>query len=136
MFPYNIDHVAIAVHDLDASLREFRDQYGVQPIRREVVADQGVEEAMIAIGGSHIQLLQPLRPDSPVGRFLQRRGEGMHHVALAVADIDEALQHLRIQGVRLVDDTPRIGGGGHRIAFVHPVALAGTLIELVEVVDE
>jgi methylmalonyl-CoA/ethylmalonyl-CoA epimerase len=136
VFPYNIDHVAIAVHDLDATLHEFRDQYGVQPIRREVVADQGVEEAMIAIGGSHIQLLQPLRPDSPVGRFLQRRGEGMHHVALAVADIDEALQHLRIQGVRLVDDTPRIGGGGHRIAFVHPVALAGTLIELVEVVDE
>lgn len=136
MFPYNIDHVAIAVHDLGASLREFRDQYGAQPIRREVVADQGVEEAMIAIGGSHIQLLQPLHPDSPVGRFLERRGEGMHHVALAVADIDQALQHLRIQGVRLVDENPRIGGGGHRIAFVHPVAFAGTLIELVEVVDE
>lgn len=136
MLPYNIDHVAIAVHDLDASLEAFRTQYGTEPISREVVAEQGVEEAMIAVGASHIQLLQPLSPDSPVGRFLERRGEGMHHIALAVADLEAALEHLLDQGVRLIDRSPRIGGGGHRIAFVHPAAVAGTLIELVEIVDD
>ena len=136
MLPYNIDHVAIAVHDLDTSLEQFRAQYGSEPLRREVVADQGVEEAMIAIGGSSIQLLQPLSPQSPVGRFLDRRGEGLHHVAFAVVDIDRALAHLRAQGIRLIDETARIGGGGHRIAFVHPMAFSGTLIELIEVADE
>jgi len=136
VLPYNIDHVAIAVHDLDASLDQFRDQYGSEPLSREVITEQGVEEAMIAIGGSSVQLLQPLSPQSPVGRFLERRGEGLHHVAFAVADIENALAHLRAQGIRLVDQTPRIGGGGHRIAFVHPTAFSGTLIELVEVADE
>jgi len=133
MLPYNLDHVAIAVEDLDAALAEFRDQYGVEPLRREIIEDQGVEEAMLAVGGSQIQLLQPLTPDTPVGRYLERRGEGLHHIALAVADIDAALDHLRAEGARLVDESPRIGGGGHRIAFVHPSAFAGTLVELVEV---
>ena len=81
---------------------------------------------MLPVGGSFVQLLQPLSADSPVGRFLAKRGEGMHHLALAVADIEAALEHLASQGHRLIDETPRIGGGGHRIAFVHPKELAGT----------
>lgn len=133
MLPYNIDHVAIAVSDLDAAIDEFRQQYQAEPISRETVPEQGVEEAMIAIGGSHIQLLQPLHDDSPVGRFLAKHGEGLHHVAFAVPDLESAIAHLRGTGARLADETPRIGGGGNRIAFVHPAAFAGTLIELVEV---
>ena len=133
MFLINIHHVGIAVDDLDVALDEYRRQYNVEPVHREVVASQGVEEAMIAIGGSHVQLLAPLSADSPVGKFLAARGEGMHHVAYAVADIEAALDHLRAEGVRLIDEEPRVGGGGHRIAFVHPKSLAGTLIELVEV---
>lgn len=133
MLPYNIHHVAVAVNDLDSSLDAFAAQYNVSPISREVVEEQGVEEAMIAIGGSHIQVLQPLGPDTPVGRFIERNGEGMHHIAFAVADIDAALVHLKDQGARLIDEKPRIGGGGHKIAFVHPKEVAGTLIELVEV---
>lgn len=133
MLTYNIHHVAIAVEDLDDALEGYRIQYGVEPLYREVVEQQGVEEAMIPIGGSHIQLLEPLRPDSPVGRFLERRGEGMHHIALAVADIEASLEHLARNGATLIDTEPRIGGGGHRIAFVHPSSLTGTLIELVEV---
>jgi methylmalonyl-CoA epimerase len=87
---------------------------------------------MVSVGGSHIQLLQPLDADTPVGRFLAARGEGLHHIALAVADIDAALEHLEAEGARLIDREPRIGGGGARIAFVHPKQFAGTLVELVE----
>jgi methylmalonyl-CoA/ethylmalonyl-CoA epimerase len=136
VLPYNIHHVAVAVNDLDASLESFAMQYNVLPSSREVVEEQGVEEAMIAIGGSHIQILQPLGPETPVGRFIERNGEGMHHIAFAVADIDAALDHLKEQGARLIDEKPRIGGGGHKIAFVHPKEVAGTLIELVEVDDD
>ncbi len=132
MLLINIDHIGIAVRDLDAALDEYQRQYRVEPVHRQVVDSQGVEEAMIAIGGSHVQLLQPLSDDSPVGRFLAKRGEGMHHVAFAVADIEGALDHLRAEGAQLIDEEPRIGGGGARIAFVHPKSLAGTLIELVE----
>ncbi len=132
MFPYNLDHVAIMVADLDASLASYRRLYGAESVSREVVESQGVEEAMIAIGGSFIRLLQPLAPDTPAGRFLSRRGEGLHHIALAVADIDAALEHLRAEGARLVDEDPRDGGRGARIAFVHPDAFGGTLVELVE----
>ena len=110
MLPYNIHHVAIAVRDLDAAIDGYRTQYQVEPLSREVIAEQGVEEAMLAIGGSHV-----------------------HHIAFAVVDIEAALEHLAASGARLVDETPRIGGGGHRIAFVHPASLTGTLIELVEV---
>ncbi len=132
MLPYNIDHVAIAVHDLDATLASMKEQYGAEPVSREIVESQGVEEAMIPIGGSNVQVLQPLTPDSPVGRFLAKRGEGLHHIAFAVPDIDAALEHLEAAGARLVDTKARRGGGGHRIAFVHPSAFAGTLVELVE----
>jgi methylmalonyl-CoA/ethylmalonyl-CoA epimerase len=96
------------------------------------VEAQGVEEAMIPVGGSYIQLLQPLRPDTPVGRFLEKRGEGLHHIAFMVASIDIALDHMREQGARLIDEEPRPGGRGASIAFVHPADLGGTLIELVE----
>lgn len=135
VLPYNIHHVAIAVEDLDASLAEFDRKYNVKPISVETVEDQGVKEAMIAIGGSHIQLLEPLDLKTPIGRFLSRNGEGMHHIALAVTDIEDALEHLQNEGARLIDATPRTGGTGHRVAFVHPADLAGTLIELVEVRD-
>lgn len=132
----NLDHVAIAVNDLDATLGQYSERYRVAPIYREVVADQGVEEAMIPVGGSFIQLLQPIDSETPVGRFLSKNGEGLHHIAYAVASIDAALAHLSRSGARLVDTSPRIGGRGARIAFVHPADLAGTLMELVELPDE
>jgi methylmalonyl-CoA/ethylmalonyl-CoA epimerase len=133
MFVYNLDHVALAVRDLDDALADYKRLFGAEPLYREVVEEQGVEEAMIAVGGSFIQLLQPVGDDTPVGRFLANRGEGMHHIALAVSDIDAALDHLKAEGARLVDEEPRTGGRGARIAFVHPKAFAGTLVELVEV---
>jgi len=133
MLAYNIHHVAIAVEDLDKALADFEYRFKVKPISREVIEEQGVSEAMIAIGGSHIQLLEPLSPETPVGRFLSRNGEGMHHIAFAVKNIEAALTHLKSTGAQLIDETPRIGGGGNRIAFVHPTELAGTLVELVEV---
>ena len=128
----NLDHVAIAVHDLDQAIEDHRSRYGVDPIHREVVEEQGVEEAMLPVGGSFVQLLGALSADSPVGRFLDRHGEGLHHIAYAVVDIEAALAHLKVEGAQLVDEEPRIGGGGARIAFVHPAGGNGTLIELVE----
>lgn len=128
----NLDHTAIAVRDLDATIAGYEDRYRVRPLYRETVESQGVEEAMIPIGGSFIQLLCPLSPDTPVGRFLERHGEGLHHVAFAVVDIEEALAHLASRGTALIDHHPRLGGRGARIAFVHPKDLAGTLVELVE----
>ena len=135
MLAYNLHHVAIAVHDLAAALASYESLYNIVHISREIIEDQGVSEAMIALGGSHIQLLEPLTPESPVGRFLSQNGEGMHHIAFAVTNIEEALTHLKNEGARLVDESPRIGSGGNRIAFVHPKELAGTLVELVEVTD-
>ncbi len=135
MLAYNLDHVAIAVRDLDEAIAGYRRLYGVEPLYRETVEPQGVEEAMIAVGGSFVQLLQPLGPETPVGRFLERRGEGLHHLAFAVADIDAALAHLKAEGARLIDEEPRLGGRGARIAFVHPAELTGTLIELVELAE-
>ncbi|REK19274.1 MAG: methylmalonyl-CoA epimerase [Actinobacteria bacterium] len=128
----NLDHVAIAVRDLDAALAAYKERYLVDPVYREVVEQQGVEEAMIPVGGSFVQLLQPLGADTPVGKFLDRHGEGLHHVAYAVTDIEAALSHLKETGARLIDEQPRVGGRGARIAFVHPADLAGTLVELVE----
>ena len=135
MKPYNLDHVAIAVTDLDTALAEYERLYGVRPLHREVVEEQGVEEAMIAVGGSFVQLLQPLSLESPVGKFLEMNGEGLHHLAFAVADIEVALDDLVAEGARLIDTSPRVGGRGAKIAFVHPKQTAGTLIELVEHAD-
>lgn len=128
----NLDHVGIAVNDLDAAILGYEERYGVKPLSREVVEAQGVEEAMLAVGGSYVQLLMPLAADSPVGRFLAQRGEGLHHLAFAVADIDLALAHLVAEGARLIDTVARVGSRHARIAFVHPRDLHGTLIELVE----
>lgn len=128
----NLDHVAIAVGDLDQAIAGYRDRYRVEPLYRETVESQGVEEAMIPVGGSFVQLLQPLGPETSVGRFLSKHGEGLHHIAYAVASIDAALGHLAAQGARLIDTEPRVGGRNTRIAFVHPGDLVGTLIELVE----
>ena len=131
----NLDHVGIAVNDLDEALAGYLDRYRVEPLYRERVESQGVEEAMIPVGGSFVQLVQPLAADTPVGRFLERNGEGLHHIAFVVASIDSALQHLEADGARLVDRSARQGGRGARIAFVHPDDLTGTLIELVELPD-
>jgi methylmalonyl-CoA/ethylmalonyl-CoA epimerase len=128
----NLDHVAMAVSDLETTLDGYRSRYNVEPVYREIVESQGVEEAMIPVGGSFIQLLQPLAPETPVGRFLSKHGEGLHHIAYAVVSIEAALAHLAEQGARLIDTEPRLGGRGARIAFIHPADLGGTLIELVE----
>ena len=133
MLPINLHHTAIAVRDLDATLAALSRLFAVEPLSREVVVEQGVEEAMVPLGGSYLQILTPLGPDTPVGRFLEKRGPGLHHIAIQVTDIDAALAHLDASGAELIDREPRTGGGGHRIAFVHPRNLAGTLIELVEV---
>ncbi len=128
----NVDHTAIAVRDLDAAIAGYEDRYRVTPLYRETVESQGVEEAMIPVGGSFVQLLAPLSPETPVGRFIERNGEGLHHVAFAVVDIESALSHLVERDATLIDRHPRLGGRGARIAFVHPKDLGGTLIELVE----
>lgn len=132
----NLDHVAIAVADLDAAIEGYRVRYNVEPLYRESVENQGVEEAMIPVGGSFVQLLRPLGSETPVGKFLSKQGEGLHHVAYAVVSIEAALAHLAAAGARLIDTEPRIGGRGARIAFVHPADLGGTLIELVELSDD
>jgi len=136
MLPYNLDHVAIAVDNIDSAIDGYRTLFNIEVVYREVVVEQGVEEAMLAVGGSFVQLLQPLSADTPVGKFLASRGEGLHHVAFAVPDILAALDHLKELDAHLIDESPRIGGRGAKIAFVHPKELAGTLVELVEVADE
>lgn len=133
MLLLNLDHVALVVRDLDEAVERFRRLYGVAPASREIIESEGVEEAMILVGGSQVQLLAPLRPDGPVARFLERHGEGLHHLAFAVPDIDAALAHLAMEGAELIDRVPRRGGGGARIAFVHPRTFGGILTELVEI---
>lgn len=128
----DIDHVGIAVLDLDASVSEYTRLLGVAPTHRERVADQGVEEVLFATGSSSIQLLGALGPDTPVGRFLSARGPGLHHVAYRVGDIEAALAHLRAEGAELIDQSPRPGSRNTLIAFVHPRSMGGVLVELVQ----
>jgi methylmalonyl-CoA epimerase len=128
-----IDHVGIAVEDLDASVDHYRQTLGLEPSHRERVEDQGVEEVVLAAGDSFVQLLGALGPDTPVGRFLASRGPGVHHIAYRVDDIEAALTELRAEGVRLVDETPRRGSRDTLIAFVHPASMGGVLVELVQV---
>ncbi len=128
----DIDHVGIAVADLDASVREYRDAFGLEPVHREVVSDQGVEEVMFAVGSSYVQLLGALGPDTPVGRFLERRGEGVHHVGYRVRDVAAVLDRLRAAGIPLIDEHPRPGSRGTTVAFVHPKGFRGVLVELVQ----
>lgn len=127
-----IDHLGIAVEDLDAAVEHYRRTLGVEPAHRERVESQGVEEVLLAVGSSFIQLLGALGPDTPVGRFLERRGPGVHHVGYRVDDVSSALEHLRAEGVELIDQTPRSGSRGTMIAFVHPKGMGGVLVELVE----
>jgi len=128
----DIDHVGISVVDLEASIADYSHMLGVEPAHRERVQDQGVEEVLFAVGSSYIQLLGALGPDTPVGRSLARRGPGIHHVAYRVDDIEVALEHLRVEGARLIDDAPRRGSRDTLIAFVHPATLGGALVELVQ----
>lgn len=127
-----IDHVGIAVADLEAAVQEYRRTLGLEPAHREVVEDQGVEEVLFGVGTSYIQLLGALGPETPVGRFLSRRGQGVHHVGYRVRDVGVALEHLRSQDVPLVDQSPRPGSRGTTVAFVHPKGFRGVLVELVQ----
>jgi methylmalonyl-CoA/ethylmalonyl-CoA epimerase len=127
-----IDHVGIAVADLDEAVEHYWRTFGILPTHREWMEDQGVEEVLFAIGESYVQLLGALGPETPVGRFLERRGPGVHHVAYRVENVAEALDDLRAAGVPLVDEEPRAGSRGTRIAFVHPKGVGGVLVELVE----
>jgi len=128
----DIDHIGIAVADLDEAAATYTRLLGVASAHRERVEDQGVEEVLFAAGSSYIQLLGALGPDTPVGRSLATRGPGLHHVAYRVEDIAAALDHVRAEGARLVDDTPRPGSRNTLIAFVHPAAMHGVLVELVQ----
>jgi methylmalonyl-CoA/ethylmalonyl-CoA epimerase len=128
----DIDHVGIAVTDLEAAVAHYREAFGIDPVHRETVQDQGVEEVLFEVGTSYIQLLGALGPETPVGRFLERRGEGVHHVGYRVRDVASVLERLRSQGVPLVDEAPRPGSRGTTVAFVHPKGFRGVLVELVQ----
>ena len=130
--PTDIDHVGIAVRNLDEATEHYRKTLGLEEAHRETVEDQGVEEVLFKVGSSYVQLLAALGPNTPVGKFLERRGEGVHHVGYRVPSVAEALDHLRSEGVPLVDQTPRPGSRGTTVAFVHPKGFAGVLVELVE----
>ncbi|MGH3086554.1 MAG: methylmalonyl-CoA epimerase [Rubrobacteraceae bacterium] len=127
-----IYHLGYAVEDVEKAAEFYRVHFGVEPGEPELVKEQGIKATMFRVGESMIELVQPTGPDSPVGKFLQKRGEGFHHVAFEVEDIEEALSELKESGVELIDETPRIGAGGARMAFVHPKEAFGVLTELVE----
>lgn len=127
-----IDHVGIAVDDLEAAVARYRELLGSEPVHRETVADQGVEEVLFTVGESYVQLLGALGPDTPVGGFLSTRGPGLHHVAYRVDDLEVELATLRAAGAQLIDETPRPGSRNTLIAFVHPRATGGVLVELVQ----
>ncbi len=127
-----IYHLGYAVEDIEAASRFYSENFGAEPTEPEVVEEQGIVATTFRVGESMIELVQPTRPDSPVGRFLERRGEGVHHVAYEVEDLEAALRELKRNGVELVDEKPRAGAGGTRVAFVHPKSAFGVLTELVE----
>lgn len=127
-----IDHVAIAVRDLDAAVAYYADVYGATLAHRERVERDGVEEALLKVADSYIQLLTPIRDDSTVAKFLDKQGEGLHHVGYRVADCAEALRSVKAHGGRVIDEAPRPGSRGTTVAFVHPKGAFGTLVELVE----
>jgi len=127
-----IDHVGIAVEDLDAAIALYEQTYGMSLVHREVVEEQGVEAVLLDVGENHVELLASLGPDTPVGRFMAKKGPGIHHVAYQVPDIDATLHALREAGLRLIDSTPRTGIRSSRVAFLHPAATGGVLTEIVE----
>jgi methylmalonyl-CoA/ethylmalonyl-CoA epimerase len=127
-----IDHIGVAVADLDEALALHEQTYGMPVVHRETIESQGVEAVLLDVGENHVELLRPLAGDTPVGRFLARRGPGLHHVAYQVEDIEAALEELRARGIRLIDEAPRTGIRRTRVAFLHPLASGGVLTELVE----
>ena len=127
-----VDHIGIATRELDDALSVWRDALGLEVDSTEAVVEQGVRVAMLPIGETHIELLEPLSENSPVGKFLEKRGPGIHHVAIRVDDIKQSLASLKAKGARLIDETPRRGAGGCLVAFVHPASANGVLLELVQ----
>ncbi len=127
-----IDHIGIAVEDLDGALALYERDYEMQLVHREVVEQQGVEAVLLDVGENHVELLAPTAEDTPVGKFLSRRGPGLHHVAYQTADITAELERLRAAGVRLIDETPRAGIRNSLVAFLHPKSSGGVLTELVQ----
>ncbi|HET6865270.1 MAG TPA: methylmalonyl-CoA epimerase [Solirubrobacteraceae bacterium] len=127
-----IDHVGVAVESIDAALELYRDRLGMPLVHRETVAEQGVDAALLDVGDGHIELLQPLGPDTAVGKFLSRRGPGLHHVAYRVASVQETLDACAAAGMRLIDEQPRTGIRNSRVAFVHPASTGGVLTEIVQ----
>ena len=127
-----IDHVAIAVRDLDAAVDYYRATYGVDVEHREVVERDGVEEALLRVADSYVQLLTPTRDDSPVAKWMEKKGQGIHHVGYRVDDCAAALERVKAQGHQVIDEAPRPGSRGTTVAFIHPKTAFGTLIELVQ----
>jgi methylmalonyl-CoA epimerase len=127
-----IDHVGVAVESIDAALAVYRDALGMPLVHRETVSAQGVDAALLDVGDGHIELLEPLGPDTAVGKFLARRGPGLHHVAYRVEDVEQTLDALSAAGLRLIDERPRRGIRGSRVAFVHPASTGGVLTEIVQ----
>jgi methylmalonyl-CoA epimerase len=127
-----IDHVGVAVEDLDAAIALHETTYGMALVHREVVEEQGVEAVLLDVGENHVELLRPLSADTPVGRFLSKRGPGLHHVAYQVPDIEAVLRDLSAAGVELIDATPRTGIRSSRVAFLHPRSSSGVLTEIVQ----
>jgi methylmalonyl-CoA/ethylmalonyl-CoA epimerase len=128
-----IDHVAIAVRDLEAAIAWYADVFGATVEHREIVESDGVEEALVRVADSYVQLLTPTRDDSPVAKYLEKKGEGLHHVAYRVENCAHALEIVKASGSQVIDEVPRPGSRGTTVAFIHPKASFGTLIELVQV---
>jgi methylmalonyl-CoA/ethylmalonyl-CoA epimerase len=127
-----IDHIGVAVEDLDAAIQLYGERLGMQLQHRETVEEQGVEAVLLDVGDCHVELLKPLGPDTPVGKFLERKGPGLHHVAYRVDDIDATLESLKGAGIGLIDATARTGIRQSRVAFLHPKSTGGVLTEIVE----
>jgi methylmalonyl-CoA epimerase len=131
-----LDHVGIAVASVDDALAHYQEALGMPLVHRESVSEQGVDAALLDVGDSHVELLGPLGPDTPVGKFLARQGPGLHHVAYRVGDIEATLESLKASGLRLIDETPRIGIRNSRVAFVHPASTGGVLTEIVQPAED
>ncbi len=131
-----IDHLGIATKNIDEALKFWQDALGLEQTHTEIVEEQKVRVAMLPVGETRVELLEPTSPDSPISKFLEKRGSGLHHIALEVEDIEAALLKLKSNNMRLIDETPRIGAEGCLIAFVHPAAGGGVLLELVQRIKE